>query len=291
MPFKVIVCGLMRTGTLSVRAALRELGIHDVYHMQTTGTSPEDIPLWTRAIDAKFNGKGHFDRKDWDELLSTYQAVTDVPASFFGVELAQAYPEAKVVILNREREKWYESCMASIYAAFKSVSIWNKILILLFDPPLRNFAMFMHKVDHEVQGFQWPEKEKALAFYDKYYNDFRTKIPKERVLEYKVQDGWGPLCKHLGVPVPTTIVDGKEVEAPFPRLNDGAALRAASVVKMKQMRLRVFKRLLSFGQTIGLLGLVMYLLFSKGGFSEGKVPFLTQVSDMYTSAGISNVSA
>jgi hypothetical protein len=56
-----------------MRAALRELGIHDVYHMQTTGTNPEGIPLWTRAIDAKYNGKGTFERKDWDELLATYQ--------------------------------------------------------------------------------------------------------------------------------------------------------------------------------------------------------------------------
>ena len=56
-----------------MRAALRQLGIHDVYHMQTTGTNPSDIPLWIRAIDAKYNGKGHFGREDWDELLGTHQ--------------------------------------------------------------------------------------------------------------------------------------------------------------------------------------------------------------------------
>jgi hypothetical protein len=70
---RVIVCGLMRTGTLSMRAALRQLGIHDVYHMQTLGVHQEDIAFWTRAIDAKYNGKGHFGRQDWDELLGTYQ--------------------------------------------------------------------------------------------------------------------------------------------------------------------------------------------------------------------------
>jgi hypothetical protein len=56
-----------------MRAALRQLGVHDVYHMQTTGANPGDIPYWTRAIDAKYGGKGHFDRQDWDELLATYQ--------------------------------------------------------------------------------------------------------------------------------------------------------------------------------------------------------------------------
>jgi hypothetical protein len=154
-----------------------------------------------------------------------------MPASVFGTELAEAYPEAKVIILNREREKWYESCMASIHAAFASVSLFNKILIVLFDPKFREFGMFMHKLNTEVQGFAWPEREKALAFFDGHYAEWRAKIPRDRVLEYRVQDGWGPLCRHLEVPVPTVLVDGQVVEAPFPRLNDGASMRAAAGIK------------------------------------------------------------
>jgi hypothetical protein len=64
-----------------MRAALRQLGVHDVYHMQTTGTSPGDIPYWTRAIDAKYGGKGHFGRQDWDELLATFQVQAAFPLS------------------------------------------------------------------------------------------------------------------------------------------------------------------------------------------------------------------
>lgn len=56
-----------------MRAALRQLGVHDVYHMQTTGANPDDIEYWMRAIDAKYNGKGQFGREDWDELLATHQ--------------------------------------------------------------------------------------------------------------------------------------------------------------------------------------------------------------------------
>ncbi|PKS07154.1 hypothetical protein jhhlp_005754 [Lomentospora prolificans] len=263
VPMKVIVCGLMRTGTLSMRAALRQLGIHDVYHMQTTGTNPEDIPHWMRAIDAKYNGIGHFGREDWDMILGTYQATTDVPASFFGTELAAAYPEAKVIILNREREKWYESCLSSIHAAFSSLSLFDKMLIVLFDPTLREFGMFMHKINTQVQGFQWPEKAKALAFFDRYYSEWRTKIPRDRVLEYRVQDGWGPLCEHLGVPVPTVVVDEQVVEAPFPRLNDGASMRAAAQIKMRQMRGRVFRRLAGWAQTAVLVLLVAHVWYTR----------------------------
>jgi hypothetical protein len=57
-----------------MQAALRLLGIHDVYHMQSAYANPDDIDLWNRAIDAKYNGIGTFDREDWDELLAGYQA-------------------------------------------------------------------------------------------------------------------------------------------------------------------------------------------------------------------------
>lgn len=192
---------------------------------------------------------------------SNPQATTDVPASFFGTELARAYPEAKVVILNREREKWYNSCMTSIYASFASISLFNKLLIVLFDPTLRQFGMFMHKVNTQVQRFDWPEREKALAFYDHYYNEWRREIPRERVLEYRIQDGWGPLCKHLGIPVPMVEVGGRMVEAEFPRLNDGASMRAAAGIKMQAMRRRVFWKLAGWVQTVGFLGLLVYVSF------------------------------
>lgn len=42
----------------------------------------------------------------------------------------------------------------------------------------------------------------------------RSLVPKEQLLEMNLSDGWEPLCKFLGVPVP---------DEPFPRANDGAA--------------------------------------------------------------------
>lgn len=43
----------------------------------------------------------------------------------------------------------------------------------------------------------------------------RGLVPKERLLEWTVEDGWGPLCEFLGKPVP------KEDE-PFPHVNTAA---------------------------------------------------------------------
>ncbi|KAI7310625.1 hypothetical protein KC315_g12540 [Hortaea werneckii] len=48
--------------------------------------------------------------------------------------------------------------------------------------------------------------------YREYYEEIRSIVPKERLLEYKMGEGWGPLCEFLEVPVP----EGKK----FPRTND-----------------------------------------------------------------------
>jgi Sulfotransferase domain len=44
-----------------------------------------------------------------------------------------------------------------------------------------------------------------------YHQNLRRIVPKENLLEYKVQDGYKPLCDFLQVPVPTQMVDEKEV--------------------------------------------------------------------------------
>ena len=41
-------------------------------------------------------------------------------------------------------------------------------------------------------------------------------VPKERLLEMDLQDGWEPLCKFLNKPIP---------DEPFPRSNEAAAVQ------------------------------------------------------------------
>ena len=50
-----------------------------------------------------------------------------------------------------------------------------------------------------------------------------TTIDPSRLLVFDVKEGWGPLCRFLGVPQP---------DEPFPRLNDTATMQAM----MKQMQ-------------------------------------------------------
>ena len=70
--------------------------------------TPRDCEMWMDAINAKFDGQGTFEKADWDKLLGHCQAVCDLPAAAFGPELIAAYPEAKVILTNREVDSWHK---------------------------------------------------------------------------------------------------------------------------------------------------------------------------------------
>jgi hypothetical protein len=48
-----------------------------------------------------------------------------------------------------------------------------------------------------------------------HYERIRSVVPPENLLEFKPQDGWGPLCTFLGKEVPAE---------PFPHINDADSL-------------------------------------------------------------------
>merc|ERR1712080_544573 len=51
-------------------------------------------------------------------------------------------------------------------------------------------------------------------------------VPPDRLLVFNVKDGWEPLCKHLGVPVPLV---------PFPHANPWTDTRTAQMTKMQRL--------------------------------------------------------
>lgn len=55
------------------------------------------------------------------------------------------------------------------------------------------------------------DREKCLRKYDEHYAHVRRVVPKERLLEWQVTDGWAPLCKFLELEQPTSL---------YPRVNE-----------------------------------------------------------------------
>ncbi len=51
-----------------------------------------------------------------------------------------------------------------------------------------------------------------IATYEKNTADVQATIPPERLLTYQTGDGWDPICRFLGIPVP---------EEAYPHKNQG----------------------------------------------------------------------
>ncbi|KAB8270397.1 hypothetical protein BDV30DRAFT_229036 [Aspergillus minisclerotigenes] len=195
VPMKVLVLGLSRTGTDSIKKALLKLGYSDVYHGYTAATeNPRDCEMWLDAMAAKWDG-----------------AVTDIPAAVFAKELIEAYPEAKVILTNRNAEKWHRSVQTAL---LKNVfhpwsSVVDTLAILTRSPNRFTRKMFIRAFTDYFQGdFQLH----GVSVYESHYKMVRKMVPRENLLEYQIEDGWEPLCKFLGKNIPS--------EVPFPNGND-----------------------------------------------------------------------
>lgn len=133
MALKVIGAGFGRTGTLSLKTALEELGFGRCYHMREVLKNPSHWKRWAEII-----GGG---KADWETLLQGYQSSTDWPVAAYYRELMAVYPDAKIILTVRDPESWYKSIMGTVYQ-FGRQSGWFTQVI----PPAHQFFNTMEKV-------------------------------------------------------------------------------------------------------------------------------------------------
>ncbi len=191
MPLSVIGAGFGRTGTMSLKLALEALGVGRCYHMVEVFPNPAAPDLWIQALDGRLG--------DWEKIFADYGATTDVPGCLFYKELAEAYPDAKVILTTRDPDKWFASTQATIFADSTHASLGDRKLLEMMQRLV--MAMFdgrIHEHDHCIEIFQRHNAEVVRA------------IPPERLLVYDVAEGWEPLCRFLGKPVP---------DRPYPQAN------------------------------------------------------------------------
>jgi sulfotransferase family protein len=103
---EVIGAGFGRTGTMSLKVALEELGFGPCYHMSEVFDNPEHVEGWEAAREGRAN---------WEELFQGYGGTVDWPGAAFYDELLERYPDAKVIPTVRDPERWYESVRGTIY--------------------------------------------------------------------------------------------------------------------------------------------------------------------------------
>ena len=200
MALKVVGTGLGRTGTMSMKLALEQLGFGPCHHMVEVFMHPESIPLWVAA------GEG---MPQWDKVFEAYASVVDFPGATFWRELTAYYPDAKVLHTVRDPVSWFESTQATILKPNSLADDAPPAMRAFFATVMRELGDKRHDRDFMVDYFQRHTAEVVAT------------IPKERLLVYESGQGWEPLCAFLGVAVPDT---------PFPRENSRAefAVRASS---------------------------------------------------------------
>ena len=206
---------LRLTFVQAMQQALCILGF-PCYHGLTLIANIGDTDLWNEALDAKFFRKGPlYAREQWDKLLGNYSAVADLPAIAFAEDLLTSYPDAKVVLVERDIERWYRSFNEGVIE-----NVWSPAIRLI----ARLDSRFVGKLGST--SARWTEgwmgahskaemQENARKKYREHYAMVEMVTPPAQFLRYRLDDGWEPLCRFLNKPIP---------DVDFPRVNEAAAL-------------------------------------------------------------------
>ncbi|KAJ7485329.1 P-loop containing nucleoside triphosphate hydrolase protein [Mycena latifolia] len=213
VPMQVLALGFPRTGTASLKIALETLGYVRTSHAYSVFTSgPAVIDMWTAAISAKFYGQGTpYGREEWDQLLGDCQAVTASPHILFAAELIAAYPDAKVVLTRRSPDSWWKSYAATVAAEAQNHVLLARLSAWL-DPGFSGKRLYlMQHMFRALFGTTDVTEDIAKARFAAHYEEVRRLVPKDRLLEFDVKEGWEPLVAFLGKEAPETA---------FPRVND-----------------------------------------------------------------------
>jgi hypothetical protein len=203
---QLIGAGLPRTGTLTQKVALEMLGLGPCYHWVDVLADLDRVEQWDRAIDGD---------QPWDEIFRGFHSSADWPGGFFYAELAEAYPDAKVLLSVRDPERWEESFRDTIWDMCYGDSLIRYVAHARaqIDP---RWKRYLHLVDRMF----WIERgtfaagrtpADMIAAMHRHNDAVVQAIPAERLLVWQVTDGWEPLCEFLGVPVPAE---------PMPHVND-----------------------------------------------------------------------
>ena len=194
---KVIGAGFGRTGTLSLKLALEQLGFAPSYHMFEVVGRPERLQEWLELAEGG--------ERDWSGTFSGYQAAVDWPASAFWRELVDFYPEAKVVLTVRDPDRWYDSIEKTLYAQYLQLREQNTLFARMVQPMIWD-GIFGGRFD----------RESATERFRRHVAEVTETVPAHRLLVFRTGEGWDPLCEFLDVPAPAE---------EFPRSNDSTSFQ------------------------------------------------------------------
>jgi sulfotransferase family protein len=204
---KLIGAGMPRTGTLTQKMSLEMLGLGPCYHMVDVLADLDQADLWKQALSGE---------PRWNEIFDGYQSTVDWPGGYFYRELADFYPDAKVLLSVRDPEAWERSMRETVWAVRNGES-----LIRLLSSAQAHINPQWNGFVGMIDGLLWQgegtfaaghsEPVQMIDAMNRHNEEVKAAIPAERLLVWSVTDGWEPLCEFLEVPIPGV---------PVPHIND-----------------------------------------------------------------------
>ncbi len=194
MALRVIGSGFGRTGTMSMKTALEQIGFGPCHHMVEVMGNPAQPAFW-KAIAAG-------EQVDWNEVFAGYNSQVDWPGAHVWHETSVTFPDARVIHTERPEAEWWNSFSVTIGKFFAVAPT------LPLPPHIREIFETMTGWFMKETFGGHVDRDTAIAAYRRNNQKVRDTIPAHRLLVFNVAEGWGPICRFLEVPMPDT---------PFPR--------------------------------------------------------------------------
>jgi hypothetical protein len=155
-------------------------------------------------------------------VLTGFQAAVDWPAAAYWRELAEHYPDAKVILTVRDPDRWYDSVSETIFARAlaerRRLPLRRRAVRRLVTRRAPDFALYPRMaratIFDRVFDNRIDDRAHVIAVYERHVAEVKRTIAPGRLLVLDVCRGWAPLCAFLGASVP---------DEPFPESNERAA--------------------------------------------------------------------
>lgn len=194
MTLQIIGSGFGRTGTMSTKLALEELGFGPCHHMVEVMQRPDQPAHWAAIAAGQ--------PVDWHAVFDGFSSQVDWPGAAVWPQTMHAFPDARVIHTERPEDDWWRSFSITIRK-------------FMARAPGMDLPPHIHGIFDTMSGWflkdifdDHTDRDCAIAAYRANNAAVRATVPADRLLVFHVADGWQPLCDFLGVPVPDT---------PFPR--------------------------------------------------------------------------
>jgi len=202
---QVIGVGMHRTVSKSVKVALERLGFVPCYHGMEALRRCRDGAHRLAAYEGA--------EVDWSVIFEGYRATLDWPTLHFWEQLATAYPDAKILLTDRDPERWWDSHVEMFQRGAEfGRELTDEQRQWAEESGFARMQTALATIVPATFDGRVFDKAHCLRVFEQHYGRVRRTVPAERLLVYRVQEGWEPLCRFLGVDVP---------DEPFPRVNVG----------------------------------------------------------------------